>query len=53
MWNISGVHNTNSQNGFYACIIETAPREAAVGFRGSEDMGDLSNVANDWVGKLQ
>lgn len=49
-WNISGVHNTNSQNGFYACIIETAPGEAAVGFRGSEDMGDLSNVANDWVG---
>lgn len=49
-WNISGVHDTNSQNGFYACIIETAPGEAAVGFRGSEDMGDLSNVANDWVG---
>lgn len=49
-WNISGVHNTNSQNGFYACIIETAPGEAAVGFRGSEDMGDLSNVENDWVG---
>lgn len=36
LWNISGVHNTNSQNGFYACIIETAPGEAAVGFRGSE-----------------
>lgn len=49
-WNISGVHDTNSQNGFYACIIETAPGEAAVGFRGSEDMGDLNNVANDWVG---
>lgn len=49
-WNIAGVHDTNSQNGFYACIIETAPGEAAVGFRGSEDMGDLGNVANDWVG---
>ena len=21
-WNISGVHNTNAKNGFYACIIE-------------------------------
>lgn len=52
-WNISGVHNANSQNGFYACIIEPALGETAVGFRGSEDMGDLSNVANDWVGKLQ
>ncbi len=49
-WNISGVHNTNSQNGFYACIIETSPGNAAVGFRGSEDMGSLDNVVNDWVG---
>ena len=49
-WNISGVHNTNAKNGFYACIIETSPGNAAVGFRGSEDMGDLGNVANDWVG---
>ena len=49
-WSISGVHNTNPQNGFYACIIETAPGKAAVGFRGSEGMDELSNVANDWVG---
>lgn len=49
-WNISGVHNTNSENGFYACIIETALGEAAVGFRGSEGMGELDNVVNDWVG---
>lgn len=49
-WKISGVHNTNAQNGFYACIIETSSGEAAVGFRGSESMDDLSNVTNDWVG---
>ena len=49
-WNIAGVHNTNAQNGFYACIIETAPNQAVVGFRGSEGMNDLGNVANDWVG---
>ena len=49
-WSISGVHNTNSDNGFYACIIETSPGEAAVGFRGSEPMDELGNVVNDWVG---
>ena len=37
----------------HAYIIETAPGETAVGFRGNEDMGDLSNETNDWVGKLQ
>ena len=49
-WNVSGVHNKNSENGFYACIIETAPGEAAVCFRGSEGMDKFDNVVNDWVG---
>lgn len=49
-WKISGIHDTNSKNGFYGCIIETGPGEAAVGFRGSESMGSLDNVVNDWVG---
>ncbi len=49
-WKISGVHDTNGENGFYACIIETGNGEAAVGFRGSEGMGDLDNVVHDWVG---
>ncbi len=49
-WSISGVHDCNDSNGFYACIIETSPGNAAVGFRGSEDMGVLDNVQNDWVG---
>ena len=48
-WKISAVHNTNSENGFYACVIETSPGNAAVGFRGSEGMGDLDNVIHDWV----
>lgn len=48
-WCISGVHDTNSTNGFYACIIETSPGEAVVGFRGSEAMNDASNMINDWV----
>lgn len=50
-WSISGIHNTNSENGFYACIIETDFGEgAAVGFRGSENMAKLDNLVNDWVG---
>ena len=49
-WKIAGVHDTNSKNGFYACIIETSPGNVAVGFRGSESMTDPSSMANDWVG---
>lgn len=49
-WSLTGVHDTNADNGFYACIIETEPGKAAVGFRGSESMSDLGNVQNDWVG---
>lgn len=48
-WEISGVHDTNNENGFYACIIKTGPNEAAVGFRGSEGMDSLDNVVHDWV----
>lgn len=48
-WKISGVHDTNSENGFYACIIETEPGKAAVGFRGSESLDDPSNLYNDWI----
>lgn len=44
-WRISVVHDTNAKNGFYACIIETSPGQAAVAFRGSE-----SNDFYDWVG---
>lgn len=49
-WKIAGIHDTNSQNGFYGCIVETSPGNVAVGFRGSESMGSLDNVINDWVG---
>lgn len=48
-WSISGIHDTNSTNGFYACIIETSPGNAVVGFRGSEDPKDPSNLVNDWI----
>lgn len=48
-WRVSGVHDTNSRNGFYSCIVETSPGEAVVGFRGSEDMTDMSNLVNDWI----
>lgn len=49
-WNIVGVYNDNGDSGFCACIIETYPGQAAVGFRGSEDLGELCDVKEDWVG---
>lgn len=49
-WSISGIHDKNSVNGFYACIIETGDGEASVSFRGSEDFNEMTNLTNDWVG---
>lgn len=48
-WRISCVHDTNDENGFYACVIETSPGKAVVAFRGSESMSDPSNLVNDWI----
>lgn len=48
-WKISWVQDSNAQTGFYACVIETAPNEAAVAFRGSESYHDPSNLLNDWI----
>ena len=48
-WKVSIVQDHNSETGFYACVIETAPGEAAVAFRGSEDYHDPSNLVNDWL----
>ena len=48
-WKIVAVHDTNPQNGFYGCIIETAPGEAALAFRGSEGLNDIDNLIHDWL----
>lgn len=48
-WKIVSIHDTNAQNGFYACIVETSPGNAVVCFRGSEDMSDPNNLKNDWI----
>lgn len=48
-WSISCVYDTNDQTGFYACVIETSPGEAAVAFRGSENAEDISNLYYDWL----
>ena len=48
-WSISLVQDHNDQSGFYACVIETAPGQAAIAFRGSESMSDPSNLYNDWL----
>lgn len=45
---VSPPHDRNDQNGFYACIIETSPGEAAVAFRGSESIEDINQLVNDW-----
>lgn len=36
-WKIVSIHDTNAQNGFYACIVETSPGNAVVCFRGTEE----------------
>lgn len=47
-WSISVIHDTNSNNGFYGCIIETSPGNAVLAFRGSESMESMDNIINDW-----
>ncbi len=49
-WSLAAVHDANSKNGMYACVIETSPGNAAVAFRGSEAAeGSFSNLKNDWI----
>lgn len=48
-WRIVDIEDQNSENGFYGCLIETGDKEAIVGFRGSENMKDPSNLLNDWI----
>ena len=47
-WNIVKTWDTNSVNGFYACIIDTGDGGATIAFRGSEGMTDVGNWVNDW-----
>ena len=49
-WKISNVKDDNhgkDASGFYGCVIET-DQGAIAAFRGSEDMGDLEQLAKDW-----
>ena len=48
-WSLAGACDTNDDNGFCAYIVETGADEAAVAFRGSDDMGDPAQWINDWV----
>lgn len=52
-WSISAVHDSNSDNGFYACVIDTGDGNAIVAYRGSEGMGSdekgLANLQHDWI----
>lgn len=48
-WEITATYDTNQETGFYACVIQTSPGNAAVAFRGSEDMGTYQRVKTDWV----
>lgn len=47
-WVIKAVKDDNNKSGFYGCLIETAPDEAIIGFRGSET-DDAEDFINDWV----
>ena len=49
-WSIVNIHNKTSENenGFYGCMIETAPGEATLAFRGSEGFDDVYDAKTDW-----
>ena len=42
-WSLADVHDTNSVNGFYGCVIDTGDGNAALSFRGSENMTKTEN----------
>jgi hypothetical protein len=48
-WKIIVEYDTNDQNGFYGCLIQTSDNEAIVGFRGSEGMDTYNSFNNDWL----
>ena len=47
-WKITVIHDTNTKNGFYGCIIETSDKDAIVAFRGSESTTD-AQFEYDWI----
>ena len=47
-WNIVNIHNTNTDNGFYGCMIETSPGNATIAFRGSEGLEQVLTAKTDW-----
>lgn len=50
-WSIAAVHdgsNNKNPNGFFACVIQTSPGNAAVAFRGSENMMEFEHAVRDW-----
>ena len=47
-WKITVIHDTNTENGFYGCIIETSEKEAIVAFRGSESTTE-AQFEYDWI----
>lgn len=48
-WHLVGSCDTNDENGFCAYIIETGADEAAVAFRGSDNIHDPEQFILDWV----
>ena len=48
-WKITQIHDTNDDNGFYGCIIETSNNEAIVAFRGSEEPNINNQLKLDWI----
>ncbi|MDD3369984.1 MAG: DUF2974 domain-containing protein [Lachnospiraceae bacterium] len=46
-WKIRKIHDTNSENGFYGCLIEASDSRAIIGFRGSESNNE-QDYLTDW-----
>ena len=48
-WKIAAIHDTNPQNGFYGCIIDTGDGNATLAFRGSEGLNNPEGLVHDWM----
>lgn len=46
-WVVREVSDSNQENGFYGCLIDTRDGDAILGFRGSESF-DTNQVLADW-----
>ena len=47
-WKYLADMDTNTENGFFGCALETGDNEAIVAFRGSQSFTSYENAVHDW-----